>query len=302
MEPFDHSAIYAWIRTNLPVTLCGVLFLFGIGPILSHVEMQGQSEATALSSAYETSAVNNAPAEDTFSSASMPGCGGEIVSPIHPEYEQRVVELTNQERAAAGLPPMKLVTGLTNAARYHAVDLTDNEYFQHDSFDRISDNLVRVCEWYERIRAYYPGPGAENLARGPLTPDEVMNVWMHSPSHRKNILGKHREIGVGYSAERWVQNFGTRSDLYPLIINLEAVRTAEREVSLYIYGDWEEIRLRTNGSAWSDWMPFTNEMSWTLDAEPGQQVVEAEMRTSDRTAASSDAIELMKGELASVER
>lgn len=293
MEPFDHSAIYAWIRTNLPVTLCGVLFLFGIGPILAHAEMQGRSEATSLSSAFETSAIDNPSAGREIATSSLPGCGGEIVSPVNADYEQQVIELTNRERAAAGLPPMKLVAGLTNAARYHAMDLTDDTYFQHDSFDRMGDSLVRVCQWDKRIRAYYPNPGAENLAWGPLTPAEVVDVWMNTPNLRKNILGKYREIGVGYSDERWVQNFGTRSDLYPLIINLEAMRTADPEVTLYIYGEWEEIRLRNNGGTWSSWMPFTNEMRWTLDAEPGQQVVEAEMRRGDDVTVSSDIIELI---------
>lgn len=224
------------------------------------------------------------------------GCGGELVTPENAEFEQRVVELINGERDEAGLPPLKMVVGLTNAARYHAADLADNAYFEHDSHDRINDHLVRVCEWKKRIQAYYPTPRAELLARGPATPQTVVQAWMEQNAQQQQILGEYREIGVGYSNQHWVQTLGTRTDLYPLIINGEAMRTEDARVSLYIYGTWEEVRLRNNGGEWSDWLPFTNTMAWTLEDGTGQQIVEAEMRTGTTTASSSDMIDVVLDE------
>jgi uncharacterized protein YkwD len=39
----------------------------------------------------------------------------------------------------------------------------------------------------------------------------VMSAWMHSPSHKRNIVNcQFRNIGIGYvkSGNYWVQDFG----------------------------------------------------------------------------------------------
>ena len=50
----------------------------------------------------------------------------------------------------------------------------------------------------------------ENIAQGQRTPQEVVNAWMNSAGHRKNILnGNFTHIGVGYEASgnHWTQMF-----------------------------------------------------------------------------------------------
>jgi uncharacterized protein YkwD len=40
---------------------------------------------------------------------------------------------------------------------------------------------------------------AENAAGGQATPELVVDSWMNSPDHRKNILNcNYKDIGVGY--------------------------------------------------------------------------------------------------------
>ena len=299
MNPYQQSAVFLWIRAHLPVTLCSVVLLFGIAPLITYTDLGGASAATSSSSSYKISAIETVPANQSFvksvvksaaAKSSTMGCGGEIVSPENAQFEQRVVELINGERDEAGLPPLKMVVGLTNAARYHVADLVENTYFEHDSYDRINDHLVRVCEWKKRVQAYYPTPLAEVLTHGPATPQTVVQAWMEQGTQQ--ILGEYREIGVGYSHQHWVQTLGTRTELYPLVINGEAMRTDDTRVSLYIYGTWDEIRLRNNGGEWSDWLPFANTMDWTLEDSAGQQIVEAEMRTSTTSASSSDMIDV----------
>jgi Uncharacterized protein with SCP/PR1 domains len=79
-----------------------------------------------------------------------------------------------------------------------------NHYFTHDSRDgrRFSD----------RIRAQGdPEPGGENIAYGQHSAAEVVQDWMNSPSHRRNILDcSFTRIGVGFDrrGEYWVQDFG----------------------------------------------------------------------------------------------
>jgi len=50
----------------------------------------------------------------------------------------------------------------------------------------------------------------ENIAKGQRSVNWVMNEWMDSPSHRKNILSPYfKEMGVGIADKVWVQNFGS---------------------------------------------------------------------------------------------
>jgi uncharacterized protein YkwD len=225
------------------------------------------------------------------------GCGGETAPVVNASYEQQVVELVNEVRADNGLPPLKRATGLDEAARYHAADMGQDDYFEHDTYDRVNGKLVWVCDTWARIRSYYPSPSGENIGAGYSTPQSVMSGWMHSEGHRNNILSTYSwEIGVGYYTgsgywgRYWVQNFGRRSDVYPLVINREASTTTSRDVSLYVYGDWAEMRLRTNDDPWTDWQPFQTTSNWTLYGAAGEHTVWVEMRDGDETATSSDSI------------
>jgi hypothetical protein len=121
---------------------------------------------------------------------------------------------------------------------------------------------------------------------------------MISTGHRNNILSAYSwEIGVGYFqgggyGSYWVQDFGRQSGVYPLIINQEAESTDSRSVSLYIYGDWTEIRLRNDDGEWSQWMPFQNNLNWELVGGVGTHTVWAEMRNGLETTSFHDTITL----------
>ena len=229
------------------------------------------------------------------------GCGDIIAPVINAEYEQRVVELVNQARAENGLPPLKQTESLDQAARYQAADMGQDNYFDHDTYDRVAGELVYICNTWERISTYYSGANAENAAAGYGTPEAVMAGWMDSEGHKDNILNNYsREIGVGYFAgsgdfyHYWIQDFGARSEVYPLVINREAATTDSRSVSLYIYGEdmWPEMRLRNEAGDWSDWGPFQAMLDWELSAGIGEHTVSAELRAGSQTVASSDTIYL----------
>lgn len=227
------------------------------------------------------------------------GCGGVTAPIVNFDYEQEVVELVNAERASRSLPPLKRSAELDDASRYHATDLGQDNYFEHDTYDRVDGQLVFVCNTWARIQSYYSSPCAENIAAGFSTPQSVMNAWMGSGGHRGNILSTYsREIGVGYYQgsgyyyRYWVQDFGRRSDVYPLIINGEAATTTSRQVSLYVYGTWDEIRLRNDDGPWSAWQSFQSNLDWTLDSGRGEHTVWAEMRSGSQTASSNDSIYL----------
>lgn len=229
------------------------------------------------------------------------GCGGADAPIVNEAYEARVVELVNEVRAANGnLPPLRRIPALSKSARYHATDLGTDNYFSHDSYDRNGGALQKVCGAFERMRKWYNYNAAgENIAAGYSTPEDVMAGWMSSSGHRQNILDPDfREIGVGYyqgSGEYgvyWVQNLGARNGEYPLIINNDAATTSDPNVTIFVHGSWGEMRLRNDSGAWSDWQPFQNRFTWTLDSGAGEHILSAELRSGATTYSTCDKITL----------
>lgn len=115
-----------------------------------------------------------------------------------------VVSATNAERRAAGCDDLSVDLRLVAAAQGHADDMSANGYFSHTSRDG--------REFDDRIGDEgHPSPGGENIAAGQETAEAVVQAWMDSPGHRRNILDcSFSSIGVGHAAsgDYWVQNFG----------------------------------------------------------------------------------------------
>jgi len=108
-------------------------------------------------------------------------------------FAWQVIDLTNRERSARGLMPLRCNSRLMQAALWMAQDMADHDYFGHtDSLNR--DSRARVLAFnYEYSYV------AENIGAGYSTPEAVFDGWMNSPSHRASILSAQvTEIGVGY--------------------------------------------------------------------------------------------------------
>ncbi|QFT88638.1 SpoIVD-associated factor A [Bacillus sp. THAF10] len=124
--------------------------------------------------------------------------------------EEKVAALVNQERAKYGLKPLKLNWELSRVARYKSQDMIDKRYFSHTS-PTYGSPFQMIKDFGISYRA-----AGENIAAGQSSPQEVMNAWMNSEGHRKNILSsQYTEIGVGYAkggqyGHYWTQMFITR--------------------------------------------------------------------------------------------
>lgn len=117
-------------------------------------------------------------------------------------YAAEVVKLVNQERAKAGLKPLTENAKLSNMAMDKAKDMSNNNYFDHNSptYGSPFDMMKKYG-----ISFSYAG---ENIAKGQKTPADVMNAWMNSEGHRANILNSnYTTIGVAYYNGYWVQEF-----------------------------------------------------------------------------------------------
>jgi uncharacterized protein YkwD len=248
------------------------------------------------------SSIRRAPDVSTFHAPEFSGCGGAIQPVVNADYEQQVLDLVNMERANNGLPPYKRASELDNAARYHSADLGQDNYFDHNTYDRVNGNLVYVCDTWARLATYYPSTGwrGENIAAGYATPQEVMTGWMNSSGHRANILSSNYwEIGIGYATTSgstygryWTQDFGQRSGVYPLIINRDAASTNSRSVTLYIYGSFQQMRLKNDNGTWGVWQAFHNNVAWIIANGVGTHTVTAELKSGSTVVTSSDTIYL----------
>jgi uncharacterized protein YkwD len=105
--------------------------------------------------------------------------------------EQKAFSLMNADRAASGLPALKINTKLVSLARTYAQDMMNRNYFSHynpegqSPFDRMSQ---------AGIRYQYAG---ENLAINTGV-EAAEKAFMNSPGHRANILSpNYSEIGIG---------------------------------------------------------------------------------------------------------
>jgi uncharacterized YkwD family protein len=119
-------------------------------------------------------------------------------------YEQKVVELTNQERAKNGLKPLALDTELSKVAREKSRDMQNKGYFSHTS-----PTYGSPFDMMKKFGISYRSAG-ENIAMGQRTPEEVVKAWMNSSGHRANILNSsYTHIGVGHIAtgNYWTQMF-----------------------------------------------------------------------------------------------
>ncbi|WP_328370642.1 CAP domain-containing protein [Streptomyces sp. NBC_00445] len=119
-----------------------------------------------------------------------------------------VVELTNRERAGAGLPPLAVDPVLSTAAQAHSADMIARAFYSHTSPDG-SQPWDRAAAAGSARRSI-----GENIACGQRSPAEVVEGWMNSPGHRANILKPtFTHIGVGFAGggaagTYWTQLFG----------------------------------------------------------------------------------------------
>lgn len=102
--------------------------------------------------------------------------------------ETAALSAINDTRAAHGLAKLDWHAALETAARRHAQDLVRSNRFSHAGLDG-SDVLARVT--MAGFRACF---AAENIAKGQSSLVEVMESWMGSRGHRRNILSKRAKF------------------------------------------------------------------------------------------------------------
>lgn len=122
-----------------------------------------------------------------------------------------VIADTNVERGKVGATPVRYNVLLSKAAEAKAHDMFAKNYWAH-----FGPNGEKPWDFIQHEGYVYVAAG-ENLARDFNDSQGVVDAWMHSPSHKENLLNKtYQDIGVavvngtllGHETTLVVQMFG----------------------------------------------------------------------------------------------
>ena len=114
-------------------------------------------------------------------------------------FAKEAFDLINAERAKKGLPAYSYYTAGQNAANTRAKELMT--YFSHTRPDG--------SKWYTVVGLGDSCKmGAENIARGCASPEDIVAAFMGASDNRANILStKYTHVVIGYYEDAWVQIF-----------------------------------------------------------------------------------------------
>jgi len=110
------------------------------------------------------------------------------------QMENEIVLLVNQHRESLGLTPLKMNNIAREQSQLHSKRMAyGSEKFSHNGFDSRT----------KTIRSKFGGNAfAENIAYGHMSAKSVVDGWLNSPGHKKNIEGNYTHIGVGVAQSK----------------------------------------------------------------------------------------------------
>lgn len=158
----------------------------------------GKTPSTS-SKAPSSSSANSGPASSKAPATSS-GSG-------YSSFQNQVLTLVNQQRAANGLGALSMDSALAKTATLKSQDMAKLGYFDHNS-----PTYGSPFDMMKQFGITYRAAG-ENIAMGQTSPQQVMQDWMNSPGHRANILNSSfTKIGVGIAQNSngqyyWTQQF-----------------------------------------------------------------------------------------------
>lgn len=132
-------------------------------------------------------AVTTAPSQ----SGEAPNYGQRKQTQEEISFANKVFDLINAERTKNNLAPFKKLDAITEIANVRAWELSVSFGHSRPDGSSAADLLYGMGLNYSHI--------GENIAAGQATPEEVVEAWLNSAPHRKNILSEdYIYMGVGF--------------------------------------------------------------------------------------------------------
>ncbi|MBU3942769.1 CAP domain-containing protein [Patescibacteria group bacterium] len=153
--------------------------------------------------------------------------------------QKLIVQEVNPVRETYGFLKLETNKKLTKAAQMKAQDMVKRDYFDH-----LGPEGETPWSWLEKADYEYAAAG-ENLAMDCNDPVILINAWMNSPSHARNILnGYFTDIGIGI-AEGVID--GRKTTVVVMFLGRE--RTVSLGMATNISDDYKEIIISETKSA-----------------------------------------------------
>ncbi len=105
-----------------------------------------------------------------------------------------IYKYVNEDRQEKGLALLKMNELESSLATRHSRDMaTGKVKFGHDGFNTRARTIQKALGSQEV---------GENVASGQMTAREVVDGWLKSPGHKKNIEGNFTLTGIGYARDK----------------------------------------------------------------------------------------------------
>lgn len=99
-----------------------------------------------------------------------------------------ILQIVNDHRLSIGENPLEINVLATDLANEHTEYMIAQNDISHDDFDQRSYRLIAD---ENALRT------GENVAYGQRSAQQVMEAWLNSTGHRRNIEGDFTHIGIG---------------------------------------------------------------------------------------------------------
>jgi uncharacterized protein YkwD len=109
--------------------------------------------------------------------------------------ENDILYYVNQHRRSIGLAPLEMNRAESSVAAQHSRDMaTGRAPFGHTG---VPARKKAIASQVGPLMSF-----GENVAYGQRSAREVVEEWLHSPGHRRNIEGNFRLTGIGLARDR----------------------------------------------------------------------------------------------------
>ena len=108
--------------------------------------------------------------------------------------EKDILRFVNEDRKLHNLPLLQLNDMESSLATKHSTNMAEGKTkFGHDGFEKRAKTIQKELGSVEV---------GENVAEGQMSAREVVDGWLNSPGHKRNIEGNFTLTGIGYAMNK----------------------------------------------------------------------------------------------------
>ncbi|MFB3390039.1 CAP domain-containing protein [Flavobacterium sp. LAR06] len=101
--------------------------------------------------------------------------------------ELETMQLINDYRISIGLNPLEVINHISFKSGEHNTYMIENNVVNHNNFTSRSQNIIQVLN---------ASKVSENIGYNYKTAQGVLDAWLRSPEHKKNIEGDFTNFGI----------------------------------------------------------------------------------------------------------